>query len=61
MKYAQGLDLETINEILKIAQEKGFIKINESSFKCDNFRFDGENHKFEFYVQNLNQDRKSVV
>lgn len=54
MQYAHGLDLklEIVNEILKIAQEKEYIKSNESFFKCDNFRFDEANHKFEFHVLN---------
>ena len=54
MQYAHGLDLnlEIVNEILKIAQEKGYVKSNESFFKCDNFRFDEKNHKFEFHVLN---------
>lgn len=56
MQYAHGLDLnlETVNEILKIAQEKEYIKSHVLKFKCDNFRFDEENQKFEFYVLNLN-------
>lgn len=54
MQYAHGLELnlENVNEILYIAQEKGYVKSNETFFNCDNFKFDEINHKFEFHVLN---------
>ncbi len=50
----QGLELnlESVNVILKIAQKKGYIKSNELTFNCDNFKFDEKNHRFEFHVLN---------
>ena len=52
MQYAHGLELnlKTVNQILKIAQKKAYVKSYELEFNCDDFRFDEENHKFEFHV-----------
>ena len=52
MQYAHGLELnlENVNEILKIAQEKGYVKSHEAFFNCDDSKFDEKNHKFEFHV-----------
>ena len=54
IRFAHGLELnlENVNEILKIAQQKGYIKKNEPFFNCDDFKFDTKNHKFEFHVLN---------
>jgi hypothetical protein len=55
LEFAQGLELklENVNVILKIAQQKGYVKSNEHFFKCYNFKFDEKNHKFEFHILNL--------
>ena len=55
MEFMHGLELnlDNVNQILKIAQEKGYVKSNEPFFNCDNFKFDEKNHKFEFHVLNL--------
>ena len=52
MQYAHGLELnlKTVNQILKIAQQKNYVKSHELKFDCHDFRFDEENHKFEFHV-----------
>ena len=54
MQYAHGLELnlENVNEILYIAQEKGYLKSNEEFFKCDYFTFNEKNQEFEFHVLN---------
>ena len=54
MQYAHGLELnlENVNEILYIAQEKGYVKSHEAFFNCDDSKFDEKNHKFEFHVLN---------
>jgi hypothetical protein len=52
MEFMHGLELnlDNVNQILKIAQKKGYVKSNEPFFDCDNFKFDEKNHKFEFHV-----------
>jgi hypothetical protein len=54
MEFMHGLELnlDNVNQILKIAQEKGYVKSNEPFFNCDDFKFDEKNHKFEFHVLN---------
>ena len=49
MKFAHGLELnlKSVNRILKIAQDKGYISSTEPVFKCDE-----PNQLFEFHVLN---------
>lgn len=46
------LDIATVSLILKIAQKKGYIKISELIFNCDDFRHDKKNNNFEFHLLN---------
>ena len=54
MKFAHGLELnlKSVNKILKIAQDKGYITSTEAVFKCDEFKFDEPSQLFEFHVLN---------
>jgi hypothetical protein len=55
MQFAHGLklDINSVNEILEIAQKKKYLS-HKFTIKCDSFRFIFEEKKFLFYLSKPN-------
>jgi hypothetical protein len=53
LEFIQGLELNlrTVNKILQIAQQKGYLVNQELLLVCDRFRFDEINRIFEFHLK----------
>jgi hypothetical protein len=56
MEFAHGLnlDINSVNEILKIAQEKGYLSNKDIVITCDSFIFDEKDKTFKFYLLEKN-------
>jgi hypothetical protein len=53
MEFVHGLnlDINSVNKILQIAKNKGYLINEESITTCNSFKFDEINQVFEFYLK----------
>ena len=50
--YGLNLDIDSVNRILEIAQDKGYFPNEKNITACYKFRFDAINQIFEFHLKN---------